>query len=298
MGVIDDFRQEKNKMVINVATEKMIMDKYNLNIDKSELKGIVEQVIISICNDAILIKRIGKLIELNTIALTKIKDYIEVNIINKSTNSVISDELTTADDVIDSINKYNTDELLSKVIELEEKRKTVNTLASSEKASINISSTPSSTVSAGTPNTTIGTQGTQGTPGTPGTTQPSLSISNISSSSPGLSFPPTQPSQKYSLVNNVNVENLETIAYIIEKMESIMNNKKNINYKTLIINSYNRDWTIYNNRNNLSLSINIDLTKNIIEPKKLLMPKYVKSITPYITMTINDGKKHRNFNLY
>jgi hypothetical protein len=74
-----------------------------------------------------------------------------------------------------------------------------------------------------------------------------------------------------------------------------MNNKKNINYKSLIINSYNRDWTIYNNRNNLSLSINIDLTKNIIEPKKLLMPKYVKSITPYITMTINDGKKLQRF---
>ena len=284
MGVIDDFRQEKNKMVINIATEKMIMDKYNLNIDKLELKGIVEKVIISICNDAILIKRIGKLIELNTIALTKIKDYIEVNIINKSANSantVIGDELKTADDVIDSINKYNTDELLSKVIELEEKRKTVNTLASSENANINLSSVPSSTISASSPNTTIGIQGTPGT-------QPSPSISNTS-------FPPTQTSQKYSLVNNVNVENLETIAYIIEKMESIMNNKKNINYKTLIINSYNRDWTIYNNRNNLSLSINIDLTKNIIEPKKLLMPKYVKSITPYITMTINDGKKTQKF---
>ena len=282
MGVIDDFKQEKNRMVINVATEKMIMDKYNLNIDKLELRGIVEKVIISICNDAILIKRIGKLIELNTIALTKIKDYIEVNIINKSTNTVIGDELKTADDVIDSINKYNTDELLSKVIELEEKRKTVNTLASAEKANVNLSSTPSSTVSAGTPDITVGI------PGIPGTTQPSLSISNTS-------FLPAQTSQKYSLVNNVNVENLETIAYIIEKMESIMNNKKNINYKTLIINSYNRDWTIYNNRNNLSLSINIDLTKNIIEPKKLLMPKYVKSITPYITMTINDGKKTQKF---
>ena len=282
MGVIDDFKQEKNRMVINVATEKMIMDKYNLNIDKLELRGIVEKVIISICNDAILIKRIGKLIELNTIALTKIKDYIEVNIINKSTNTVIGDELKTADDVIDSINKYNTDELLSKVIELEEKRKTVNTLASAEKANVNLSATPSSTVSAGTPDITVGI------PGVPGTTQPSLSISNTS-------FPPTQTSQKYSLVNNVNVENLETIDYIIEKMESIMNNKKNINYKTLIINSYNRDWTIYNNRNNLSLSINIDLTKNIIEPKKLLMPKYVKSITPYITMTINDGKKTQKF---
>jgi len=287
MGVIDDFRQEKNKMLINIATEKMIMDKYNLNIDKPELKGIVEQVIISICNDAILIKRIGKLIELNTIALTKIKDYIEVNIINKGANTVIGgDELKTADDVIDNINKYNTDELLTKVIELEEKRKTVNTLASAENANINLSSTPSSMVSAGTPNITVGT---------PGTTQPPPSISNTSSTSPVLSFPLAQTSQKYSLVNNVNVENLETIAYIIEKMESIMNNKKNINYKTLIINSYNRDWTIYNNRNNLSLSINIDLTKNIIEPKKLLMPIYVKSITPYIIMTINDGKKTQKF---
>jgi hypothetical protein len=288
MGVIDDFRQEKNKMLINIATEKMIMDKYNLNIDKLELKGIVEQVIISICNDAILIKRIGKLIEFNTIALTKIKDYIEVNIINKSANAAIGgDELKTADDVIDSINKYNTDELLTKVLELEEKRKTVNTLASAEKANINMSSAPSLMVSTGNPNITTGT---------PDTSNQLPPISNASSStSPVLSFPLTQTSQKYSLVNNVNVENLETIAYIIEKMESIMNNKKNINYKTLIINSYNRDWTIYNNRNNLSLSINIDLTKNIIEPKKLLMPIYVKSITPYITMTINDGKKTQKF---
>jgi hypothetical protein len=51
MGVIDDFRQDKNKIAINIATEKMIMDKYNLNIDKLELKGIVEQVIISICKN-------------------------------------------------------------------------------------------------------------------------------------------------------------------------------------------------------------------------------------------------------
>jgi len=301
MGVIDDFRQDKNKIVIYVATEKMIMDKYNLTIDNLELKGIIEQVIISICNDAVLIKKIGKIIELNTIALTKIKEYIEVNIINKNANVVIEDDLKTADDVIDSINKYNTDELLSKVMELEEKRKTVNTLASAEKTNINKSSMSSSTVSAGAHNTTIstsntpGTPGTPGTLGTPGTTQQSFSIANISSPSHALSFPQTQTSQRYSLVNNVNVENLETIAYIIEKMESIMNNKKNINYKTLIINSYNRDWTIYNNRNNLSLSINIDLTKNIIEPKKLLMPKYVKSITPYITMTINDGKKTQKF---
>jgi hypothetical protein len=137
MGVIDDFRQEKNKIAINMATEKMIMDKYNIKIDKLELRGIIEQVIISICNDAILIKRIGKLIELNTIALTKIKDYIENNIINKNTKNTDDNELKTAEEIIDNINKYNTEELLSKVIELEEKRKTVNTLASSEKKAAN-----------------------------------------------------------------------------------------------------------------------------------------------------------------
>ena len=296
MGVIDDFRQEKNKIVINIATEKMIMDKYNLNIDKLELKGIVEKVIISICNDAVLIKRIGKLIELNTIALTKIKDYIEVNIINKSANSantVIGDELKTADDVIDSINKYNTDELLSKVIELEEKRKTVNTLASSENANINLSSVATIPIGMATSATSATSAAASAAASAASTVASASTVAYPLS--PTSSFPQVQTSQKYSLVNNVNVENLETIAYIIEKMESIMNNKKNINYKTLIINSYNRDWTIYNNRNNLSLSINIDLTKNIIEPKKLLMPKYVKSITPYITMTINDGKKTQKF---
>ena len=255
MGVIDDFKQEKNRIAIIIATEKMIMDKYNITIDKLELKGIIEQIILSICNDAILIKNVVKLIELNTIALTKIKDYIEYNIINKNIDKENKDELT-AEDVIENIGKYNTDELLSKVIELEEKRKTVNTLASTEKKS-NIESS---------------------------NTLPIYPISLAIKETP-----------KYSLVNNVNVENLETIAYIIEKMESIMNNKKNINYKTLIINSYNRDWTIYNNRNNLSLSVNIDLTKNIIESKKLLMPKYVKNITPYINMTINDGKKTQRF---
>jgi len=186
MGVIDDFKQEKNRIAIIIATEKMIMDKYNITIDKLELKGIIEQIILSICNDAILIKNVVKLIELNTIALTKIKDYIEYNIINKNIDKENKDELT-AEDVIENISKYNTDELLSKVIELEEKRKTVNTLASTEKKS-NIESS---------------------------NTLPIYPISLAIKETP-----------KYSLVNNVNVENLETIAYIIEKMESIMNNKK------------------------------------------------------------------------
>ena len=68
MGVIDDFKQEKNKKTIIIASEKMISDKYNINIDNKELLIIIENIILSICNDAILIKNVVKLIELNTIA--------------------------------------------------------------------------------------------------------------------------------------------------------------------------------------------------------------------------------------
>ena len=57
MGVIDDFKQEKNKKTIIIASEKMISDKYNINIDNKELLIIIENIILSICNDAILIKK-------------------------------------------------------------------------------------------------------------------------------------------------------------------------------------------------------------------------------------------------
>ena len=255
MGVIDDFKQEKNKKTIIIASEKMISDKYNINIDNKELLIIIENIILSICNDAILIKNVVKLIELNTIALTKIKDYVEKNIINKKEEIIYQPEHVERELIN---NKYDTEDLLSKVIELEEKRKTLNTI-------VNLDSIKEPDI----PNV----------------------ANNIENK--------FNKNSTYALINNPvssnTNDNIELVAYIIEKMESIINNKKNISYKNLIINSYNRDWTIYDNRNDLTLSINIDLNKNVIEPKKLLMPKYIKNITPYINMIIDDGKKSQKF---
>ena len=255
MGVIDDFKQEKNKKTIIIASEKMISDKYNINIDNKELLIIIENIILSICNDAILIKNVVKLIELNTIALTKIKDYVEKNIINKKEEIIYQPEHVERELIN---NKYDTEDLLSKVIELEEKRKTLNTI-------VNLDSIKEPDI----PNV----------------------ANNIENK--------FNKNSTYALINNPvssnTNDNIELVAYIIEKMETIINNKKNISYKNLIINSYNRDWTIYDNRNDLTLSINIDLNKNVIEPKKLLMPKYIKNITPYINMIIDDGKKTQKF---
>ena len=256
MGVIDDFKREKNKKTIIIASQKMISDKYKINIDNKELLIIIENIILSICNDAILIKNVVKLIELNTIALTKIKDYVEKNIINKNEEIIYQPEQHVERELMN--NKYDTEDLLSKVIELEEKRKTLNTI-------VNLDSIKEPDI----PNV----------------------ANNIENK--------FNKNSTYALINNPvssnTNDNIELVAYIIEKMESIINNKKNISYKNLIINSYNRDWTIYDNRNDLTLSINIDLNKNVIEPKKLLMPKYIKNITPYINMIIDDGKKTQKF---
>jgi hypothetical protein len=253
MGVIEEFKQEKNKKIIITASKKMIEDKYKININDNELDIIINNIISSICCDAILMKNIGKLIELNTIALTKVKDYIEKYIINKNEDTLYRQETPIEKELLS--NKFETEDLLSKVLELEEKRKTLNLLVNLENVKENDA--------------------------------PIINNNTLNSST------------SYPLTNNKNtsnvIDNIELIAYIIEKMENIINNKKKVNYKNLIINSYNRDWNIYDNRNDLSLTINIDLNKNIIEPKKILMPKYIKNFTPYINMIIDDRKKTQKY---
>lgn len=260
MGVIDEFKQEKNKKIIITASKKMIEDKYKMTINDNDLLIIINNIVSSICCDAILMKNIGKLIELNTIALTKIKDYIEKYIINKPEETLYQQETPIEKELLN--NKFETEDLLSKVLELEEKRKTLNLLVNLDNVKENEQNIINIATNAANAN------------------------ANFSNS-------------KFPLINkntsNMTADNIELIAYIIEKMENIINNKKNVNYKNLIINSYNRDWNIYESRNDLSLSINIDLNKNIIEPKKILMPKYVKNLTPYINMIIDDTKKMQKY---
>jgi hypothetical protein len=86
---------------------------------------------------------------------------------------------------------------------------------------------------------------------------------------------------------------MNIIPEIIEKVYASMNTNTSVifNKKTLVIHSYSRDWANCPRRNKLSFTINIDLQHNIIEPLKILFPKYVKDITPYIILVITDNHK-------
>lgn len=65
-----------------------------------------------------------------------------------------------------------------------------------------------------------------------------------------------------------------------------------LTYKSIIINSLNRDWVKTANRNNIKCNVSIDIENNVIYPYCLCLPKFVKSITPYVIMNISDGTKN------
>ena len=67
-------------------------------------------------------------------------------------------------------------------------------------------------------------------------------------------------------------------------------NKKE-DYKTLIINSIKRDWIKQPFRNNIKFNISQDLHNNIFYPECILLPRFVRNITPYVLMNISDGEK-------
>jgi hypothetical protein len=95
------------------------------------------------------------------------------------------------------------------------------------------------------------------------------------------------------IVTNVGASTMPNVAEIMEKVITSLNTSTNtfVNKKTLIINSYSRDWINFPSRNQLSFTINIDLQSNVITPLKILFPNYVKNLTPYITMVITDNRK-------
>lgn len=229
MGVIDDFKTEKNINLIFTAASKMIKDKYyDIKISDSDLLNIINSIKITICSDVVLIKKIVKLMELNKIALSKVKDHFD-DIINKKNEPEI---IEINEDKIDNI-KYDSEQLLIKVLELEEKRNAANSLA------------------------------------------------NLQKDTQENKFEPIIVSQP----SNIDI-NLK----IIEKLELLSKEKKKIKSKSIVINSYNRDWINNPYRNKLSFSINIDLQKHNIKIDKLILPKNIKDKTPYITMSIGDSK--------
>ena len=229
MGVIDDFKTEKNINLIFTAASKMIKDKYyDIKISDSDLLNIINSIKITICSDVVLIKKIVKLMELNKIALSKVKDHFD-DIINKKNEPEI---IEINEDKIDNI-KYDSEQLLLKVLELEEKRNAANSLA------------------------------------------------NLQKDTQENKFEPIIVSQPSNI--DINIK-------IIEKLELLSKEKKKIKSKSIVINSYNRDWINNPYRNKLSFSINIDLQKHNIKIDKLILPKNIKDKTPYITMSIGDSK--------
>lgn len=66
---------------------------------------------------------------------------------------------------------------------------------------------------------------------------------------------------------------------------------KNESYKTLIINSINRDWIKQPLRNNIKFNMSHDLHLNTFYPYCILLPRFVQNITPYVLLNISDGEK-------
>ena len=274
MSIIDEFKGEKNRNLIIQASNKMLLDKYNLSLRTDLLISIINTIISSMSKDAILMNNTIKLMELNTITLAKMKDYVmknidninaanAVNAVNAANNNiditerpegnesnVANNEAITAQaaQAAQAAQNYSEDygynkadiltneELLIRVKEYEHKRIISNTILANIENNSDISSTANA-------------------------------------------------------ANSANAANI--IPEIMEKvLTSInMNTNTEINKKTLIINSFSRDWINNPNRNKLTFTVNIDLQNNIIEPLKILFPKYVKDLTPYIVLIITDNHK-------
>jgi hypothetical protein len=284
MSIIDEFKGEKNRNLIIQASNKMLLDKYNLSLRTDLLISIINTIISSMSKDAILMNNTIKLMELNTITLAKMKDYIiknleTINAANSTNNNIDITERPDNNIAISAISansvqssqesqaaqaaqaaqatqNYNEDyiynktdiltneELLIRVKEYEHKRIISNSILANIENNLVISSTDNNVANA-----------------------------NINAA------------------NAANAANI--IPEIMEKVLTSINTNVNteINKKTLIINSFSRDWINNPNRNKLTFSVNIDLQNNIIEPLKVLFPKYIKDITPYIILVITDNHK-------
>ena len=205
MAIIDEFKSEKNRNLIVQASTKMLLEKYNITLNADVLLGIIHAIITTMSKDAVLMNNTVKLMELNTITLTKMKDYITKNM--NPVNSPEESDLVANVPQSEPEHIYNrgdiltNEELLLRVKEYEHNRVITNTIL-----------------------TTVDAAGTAGTP----------------DSAP--------------VSANNSITSTSVIPNVTEIMEKVITSMKStntfVNKKTLIINSYSRDWINY-----LSLSI-------------------------------------------
>ena len=292
MAIIDEFKSVKNRSLIIQASTKMLLDKYRLSLSAETLTNIMNAIISAMSKDAILMNNTIKLMELNTITLAKMKDYIiknmdtvrndanitpdiEENILGSvsSVNASVSSSLGSGSDVNASNSISNTTDASgasgANGAYKEEYSYNKGDILSNEELLIRVKEYENSRAIS----TTILTSGGSGasTSGVLDNSQSSL----------------TQQASPLTLPN--------ILPEIMEKVLTSINTSTNtfVNKKTLIINSFSRDWVNNPKRNQLSFTVNIDLQSNIIEPLKILFPRYVKDISPYIVLVITDN--HRTF---
>ena len=295
MAIIDEFKSVKNRSLIIQASTKMLLDKYRLSLSAETLTNIMNAIISAMSKDAILMNNTIKLMELNTITLAKMKDYIiknmdtvrndanitpdiEENILGSvsGVNSSVSGGDVNASGSSGDVNASNTTDANGTY--KEEYSYNKGDILSNEELLIRVKEYENSRAISTTILTSGGSTGS-GSGGASG-----LDNSQSSQASPQAPLTPLTPLTLPSILPE-----------IMEKVLTSINTSTNtfVNKKTLIINSFSRDWVNNPKRNQLSFTVNIDLQSNIIEPLKILFPRYVKDISPYIVLVITDN--HRTF---
>jgi len=250
------------------ASNNMIIDKYNININKNNLIDIIANIIESISNDTTLINT-KTINDLNKLTLIKIKDFVELNI-KKPTNKISSKsvlleqpqvplkqeqpQIPLKEEIYDKNENSQTDntvihddDLMNKMKNLEENRNAMNTL-NTKGFNNNINYLYNDSDASKTNN-----------------------IDDI----------------KLLLIDLIGTKTNENIAI----KETKQNPKKD-----LFINSINRDWSFNKEINNLKLNIGIDIKKFYIEPSTILLPTYIKNDTPYIIVNFSDNTRTQTYN--
>ena len=303
MAIIDEFKSVKNRSLIIQASTKMLLDKYRLSLSAETLTNIMNAIISAMSKDAILMNNTIKLMELNTITLAKMKDYIIKNMDTVRNDANITPDIE--ENILGNVNSSVSDvnASVSNGSGVSVSGGSVSGVSSVSVSDVNASNSISNTTDAKGAykeeysynkgdilsneellirvkeyensraiSTTILTSGSSVASGAGG-------LDN-SQSSQASQAPLTLPS---------------ILPEIMEKVLTSINTSTNsfVNKKTLIINSFSRDWVNNPKRNQLSFTVNIDLQSNIIEPLKILFPRYVKDISPYIVLVITDN--HRTF---
>jgi len=280
MAIIDEFKSDKNRNLIIQASTKMLLDKYRLSLNTETLTNIMNAIISAMSKDAILMNKTIKLMELNTITLAKMKDYIIKNMDSDDyfMNTTQPDNgagsgsgngggvpVSAPAAPAPAVAALVPDNAMSLADYKEGQSYNKGDILSNEELLIRVKEYENSrAISNIVLATAAGATAAGAGAGVDNTAAPTQAPTSI-------------------------------LPEIMEKVLTSINSSTNtfVNKKTLIINSFSRDWINNPKRNHLSFTVNIDLQSNIIEPLKILFPRYVKDITPYIVLVITDN--HRTF---